>query len=146
MRAFPRLKGLAGGAVLSLLFVGCGDQPPIWRDQALPSGGTVKVIAFRLAWGIEHDERLPAQDAMVLEFVASNPDADLKRREREALEAFELIRPVSEQWGFRTATLARFETMERTGSYELYVFTRRENGTWGYERTDMSAFARKTAQ
>ena len=74
----------------------CANQP-IWHDQLLPSGKTIKVTAFNLVWGIEHDERDVTKDCLQIEFVWSNPAADAVAQEKEAWEVFELIRPASER-------------------------------------------------
>lgn len=113
----------------------------IWHDQKLPSGKTVKVTSFHLVWGVEHDERDTAKDCFALEYVSADPQADPGRREAEATEVFELIRPVSEQWGFRTATVAGFPALERTGRYDLYWFRRAPDGRWSFTRSEMKVFA-----
>ena len=132
----------------ALLFVlaglgatGCRESRPIWREQSLPSGRTVKVTSLHLVWGVEHDERTPAQDCFALEFVYSRPEVNDEAREREARDVFELIRPASEQWSFKTATLAGFPGLVRKGSYDLFVFNRGDDGRWKMERTPRKVFA-----
>jgi hypothetical protein len=94
-----------GGRVLAcvaiLALCGCSENKPLWRAQKLASGRSVKILAYRLAWGTEHDERIPANDAFALEIVYSTPEMSDEAREREAKEAFELLRAVSEQWDSR---------------------------------------------
>ena len=120
----------------------CGTQTTrTWREQRLASGRTIKVTSFNLTWGVEHDERPPANDALALEYVWSAADLDVKRREAEAVEAFELIRPICEQWGFRTASLAGFPALTRKGAYDLYRFERGAAGTWSFTRSDAKVFA-----
>src|SRR6266480_748438 len=89
-----------------------------------PSGRSVKVTSCLLVWGAEHDERFPSNDCFALEFVYTDPDANDEAHEQEAKEVFELIRPVSEQWGFATATVAAFSTIERGRWYDLFIFER----------------------
>jgi hypothetical protein len=91
-------------------------------------------------WGIEHDERDPGIDSFALEFVSANPQADSKVREQEVSEVFELIRPISEQWGFNTASLAGFPTTQRKGAYDVYLFKRSPDGKWSYERFQAKVF------
>jgi len=127
--------------ILALTF-GCGGTSRlIWHDQKLPSGRTVKVTSFNLAWGIEHDERDAAKDCFALEYVSSNPQAQLQGREAEAMEVFELIRPAAELWGMRTATLAAFPTLERKGRYGFYVLERQSDGRWHAAYTERKVFA-----
>src|ERR1043166_3638189 len=90
------------GAIF-LLSCGCSENRPLWREQKLPSGRSVKVTSFLLAWGAEHDERIPSNDCLALEFVYSTANASAEVREGEAKEVFELIRPASELWGLTTA-------------------------------------------
>jgi len=128
--------------LLSLsLPAGCGQSRPIWHDQKLPSGTTVKVTSCLLVWGVEHDERDTSKDAFALEYVSADPQAEVARREAEATEVFELIRPISEQWGFRSATIAGFPSVERKGRYDLYWFQRQGDGRWSFTRSERKVFA-----
>jgi len=128
------------GAVLALAS-GCGDYPGVWREQRLPSGGTVKVTAFNLVWGADHDEHALGGDCFSLEFVSADPGADPAALGREAQAVFELVRPVSELWGFRSAQLAGFPTPKRKGPYALYLFTRGADGRWTYSVERRKVFA-----
>lgn len=125
------MKSLILGFMITLSsLVACVDTNSIWRDQTLPSGKTIKVASFHLTWGVEHNERYPGNDCFSLEFVSANPKADPKSREKEALEIFELIRPISEQWGLNTASLSGFKTTQRKGGYDLFSFNRGSDGKW----------------
>jgi hypothetical protein len=126
-------------ALPSLL--GCSVTRPIWHDQLLPSGKTIKVTSFNLVWGVEHDERDADKDCFALEFVSANPTADPAAQEREALEVFELIRPASELWGFKAAVISGFPSVERKGRYEIFTFTRGSNGQWSFTRQSAKVFA-----
>ena len=114
---------------------GCvGDQgfnQPV-REQRLASGKVVKIVSCLLTWGVEHDERHPDQDAFALEYLASVPREPPQDLEREAVDVFELIRPISEQWGFTTATVTALRSPERTGTYDVFVFTRAAAGMWSH--------------
>lgn len=124
------------------LTVGCsGANRPIWHDQRLPSGRTIKVTSFNLVWGIEHDERDAAKDCFALEYVSSDPQASPQGHEAEAMEVFELIRPAAELWGMRTATLAAFPTLERKGRYGFYALERQSDGRWRAAYTERKVFA-----
>jgi hypothetical protein len=135
--ALPRLAVLL--AVPSLLC--CSAGRPIWHDQLLPSGKTIKVTSFNLTWGVEHDERQADKDCFALEFVSANPTADPAAREREALEVFELIRPAPELWGLKTAVVSGFPSVERKGRYEIFIFTRGSDGRWSVTRQSAKVFA-----
>jgi hypothetical protein len=126
-------------ALPSLL--GCSGTRPIWHDQLLPSGKTIKVTSFNLTWGVEHDERNADKDCFALEFVSASPTADPITQEREALEVFELIRPASELWGFKTAVISGFPSVERKGRYEIFIFTRGSDGRWSFTRQSAKVFA-----
>jgi len=121
--------------VLVLVLVAGCDGPfrTPWHAETLASGSTIKVTSFNLVWGAEHDEHTLGQDCFAIEYVTSFPDADAKRREAEAAEAFELVRPVSEQWGFREATVAAIPTIEHKGLYDLYWFQRKPDGHWSFK-------------
>lgn len=141
---FATLGFILGFLCIPALFMGLwlleGDSRPIFHDQVLPSGKTIKVTSFHLVWGIEHDERDVNQDSFALEFVTANPQADTKAHEQEALEVFELIRPISEQWGFNMATLSGFPSIQRKGHYDIYVFKRSLDGKWTVKREPAKVF------
>lgn len=135
--------------IVRLLFVvalpllpGCSDHfRPVWHDHKLPSGKTIKVTSFNLVWGVEHDERDRSKDSFALEYVSANPQAEPAGREAEAAEVFELVRPISEQWGFRSASIAGFPTLERKGRYDMYLFERKPDGRWSFTRSEAKVFA-----
>jgi len=125
-----------GLVVLGALSVGCFGDPGAFRaplrEQRLPSSKTVRVVSCVLAWGGEHDQRLPDQDAFALEYLSSVPRVPPEALEREALEAFELIRPISEQWGLPTATVSALRSPDRTGTYDIFMFRRSASGAWSH--------------
>jgi hypothetical protein len=53
------------------------------------------------------------------------------------MEVFELIRPISEHWGFRSASLLAFRTVHCGGDYDLFMFKRAEDGKWSVTLTDV---------
>ena len=122
------------GILLALGLVslaGCdGPFRTPWHPETLASGETIKVTSFNLVWGAEHDDHTLGKDCFAIEYVTSFADADAKRREAEAAEVFELVRPASEQWGFREATVAAIPTLDHRGLYDLYWFQRQADGHW----------------
>jgi hypothetical protein len=118
--------------VLAFVFVvGCdGPFHTPWHAETLASGNTIKVTSLNLVWGAEHDEHTLGKDCFAIEYVTSYPNADAKQREAEVAEVFELVRPASEQWGFREATVAAIPTLEHRGPYDLYWFRRQADGHW----------------
>jgi hypothetical protein len=134
------IRFVAFAAVLALSAPGCSGGRPLWHDQALPSGKTVKVTSFNLVWGVEHDERDVTRDSFALEFVSANAAADQAAREQEAREVFELIRPASELWGFKSAVVSGFPAVERKGRYEVFTFTRGAGGQWSFTRQQAKVF------
>lgn len=136
-RTFLSRSALTAGIVVALFLLGCEESHLVWREQRLPSGKQVKVTSLHLAWGAEHDQRFPDQDCFALQFVTTQPDAAAKDREREAWEVFELIRPASEQWGFKSATLSAFQTPRRERQYDLFIFKRGEDGKWSCTPSDL---------
>ena len=142
--------GGSGGKVKSLillfvlalpLLMSCAEPQSIWHDQMLPSGKTIKITSFHLVWGVEHDARYPGNDNFALEFVSANPQAGPKAQEQEAWEVFELIRPISEQWGFTTASLSGYPSTRRKGAYNVFVFKRSSAGKWSCTRYPAKVFA-----
>jgi hypothetical protein len=127
--------------VLVSLFVGllpaCSESHPTWREQKLPSGRAVQVLFMTLAWGVEHDERFPDRDAFALWYVTRLPEGGPEEREQEAREVFELIRPISEQWGFRSASLSAYRTPQRGRYYDLFLFNRSNDGQWACTPSDI---------
>ncbi|BDU77922.1 hypothetical protein [Mesoterricola sediminis] len=122
----------AAALLLTLALAGCGGGRSPVRSQALPSGATVQVLACGLTWGAEHDERLPDQDAFGLEILTTL--ADPAARDREAAEAFELVRGASEAWGFRSGTVTAYRNLDRRGPFDVYAFTRGAGGAWTWKR------------
>jgi hypothetical protein len=122
--------------LVSVSLAACSSRP-IWHDQVLPSGKTIKVTSFNLVWGIEHDDRDASKDCLALEFVSSNPAADPAAQEREAWEVFELIRPASELWQFKSAYLSAFPTLEHRGRHSICTFTRGADGKWSSTRGEL---------
>ncbi len=138
--------GFAGlrRVLCSLIFMclcGCGEYRGVWHEQKLPSGRIVKVTSFNLVWGVEHDERDPGKDCFSMEYVMADPDADAKAHEQEVREVFELIRPVSELWGFKSAEVAGFPTVNRKGRYDWYLFVREADGKWSFKVESRKVFA-----
>lgn len=113
---------------------------PTFREQPLPSGKSVKITSFHLLWGVEHEERRSHDDTFGLEYASAAAQGDLAVLDREIAEVFELIRPISEQWGFTVATIAAFPTTKRQGRYYIYAFTREPQGQWTFERKPAKVF------
>ena len=129
--------------LLLFLCLGCFGpddfhQPTL--DQRLRSGKAIKVTSCQLVWGSDHDGRHPEQDSFALEYVSSFPPSAAKELDQEAVEVFELIRPVSEQWGFSTATVSAFPSAERTGPYNIFAFSRSSTGQWSFSRHSSKVF------
>ena len=131
-------------SLLLALCLGCGDSSEGFRqptlEQRLASGKVIKVTSCILVWGVEHGERHANQDSFALEYVTSISPSATQELDREALEVFELIRPISEQWGFSTASVAAFTSRERTGKYEVFNFSRSSDGRWSFSRTSAKVF------
>jgi hypothetical protein len=131
----------ATAVLAAFLLADCGGTGrPVWHDTTLPSGRTIKVTSFNLVWGVEHDDRDPSKDSFALEYVMTDPDAGVPQREAEAADVFELVRAASEQWGFRTASVAAFRQPERKGRYDLYLYTRQADGHWSRRRSETKVF------
>jgi hypothetical protein len=117
--------------LLVVLVPACTEHADLWHDQRLPSGRTVKVLACHLAWGSEEDgERTVSKDTFALEYVATEKATDVAAHEREAKDAFELIRGVSETWGFRSAEVVAQTSPQRRGPFVIYQFSRSPSGEW----------------
>jgi hypothetical protein len=125
--------GLVVAVVLLSGCVGCfGESHQVVREQRLPSGKVVRVVSCQLVWGVEHDERFPDRDSFALEYLATVPRVPSQDLEREVVEVFELIRPISEQWGFGHANVTALRSPDRTGTYDLFFFTRSASGAWSH--------------
>lgn len=150
----PRARTLREGEIVSAralsaclflaLCLGCGDSPDGFRqpvcEQRLPSGKQIKVTSCLLVWGVEHEERHPNQDSFALEYVSTVLNSAPQDLDQEALEVFELIRPISERWGFSTATVSAFPSAERTGPYAIFIFSRSAAGPWSFSRHPAKVF------
>jgi hypothetical protein len=123
------------GAIFALLSTGTSPTMTI-HEAKLGSSKTVKVTMCNLVWGVGHteSERDMSQDQFQLDFVSSKPNLDSKARDREVLEAFELIRPVTEQWGIKKATVSVFPTAQRKGRYDIYTFQQNADGQWNSDQ------------
>ena len=126
--------------VLSFFFIGGPHIRTIFHDQVLPSGKTVKVTMCNFAWGVEHDERNVLNDCFLLEYVSTVSHANPADVDRETVEVFEPIRPVSELWNLKTANVSAFPKAERKGRYFTYVFTQTPQGSWTYKRKPAKVF------
>jgi hypothetical protein len=137
-----QIRSLILGFVLTcLLFLSVlawlllADGTPSMMDvqkQILPNGKIVNVTGFYLAWGKDHDEPYPEQDSFVLEYISAVPYADKQARDKEALEVFELIRPICEQWAFKQASMSAFPSAQRKGKYERLDFQQNPDGKWSF--------------
>ena len=130
---------LVAAAIAAFLFVAPGIRT-IFHDQVLPSGKIVKITMCNFAWGVEHDERHVGDDSFVLEYVSTVPHTDLAAVDRETVEVFELIRPISELWKLKVANVSAFPKVERKGQYFIYVFTQSPQGAWTHERKPAQVF------
>jgi hypothetical protein len=48
---------LFAGIIVCLFYLAGGETRPVFRDQILPHGKTVKVTSFYLVWGVDHDPK-----------------------------------------------------------------------------------------
>ena len=126
------MKSIRLLALLLICVAGCDGGPfrTLSHAEKLASGSTIQVTSFNLVWGAEHDEHTLGKDCFAIEYVALHPDADASHRQAEATEVFELVRPVSEQWGFAEATVAAIPTLDHRGPYDVYWFRRQTDGHW----------------
>jgi hypothetical protein len=125
---------LGVGSILGLMLFISSDITMTFHEQMLPSGKSIKVTRCNLVWGVEHADRFPNRDCFALEYIMSLPNSDQQVRDREAMEVFELIRPISEQWGLDKAELYAFPTTKRKGIYYIYTLKRNSDGKWAYEQ------------
>jgi hypothetical protein len=116
----------------SLLYENNRDMT--FHEQIFPSGKPIKITMCDFVWGVEHNDRFANQDCFALEYVMSTADSSQEAQSREALEVFELIRPISEQWKINKAELSAFPTLKRKGVYYIYALERNPNGHWDYKR------------
>jgi hypothetical protein len=123
---------------LLMLLASCdssiGPFRTAWHPEKLASGSTIKVTEFDLVWGAGHgdDDHVMGPDCFKITYVTQLPGADEKQRQAEALQAFELVRPISEQWGLRTAEVGAIPTLEHRGPYDVYHFRQAADGSWSF--------------
>ena len=126
------LVGIGFMIGFSLLYENNRDMT--YHEQILPSGKSIKITMCDFVWGVEHNDRFANQDCFALEYVMSTADSSQTVQDREALEVFELIRPISEQWKINKAELSAFPTLKRKGVYYIYALERNANCQWDYKR------------
>jgi len=126
------LVGIGFMIGFSLLYENNRDMT--YHEQILPSGKSIKITMCDFVWGVEHNDRFANQDCFALEYVMSTADSSQPIQDREALEVFELIRPISEQWKISKAELSAFPTLKRKGIYYIYALEQNTNGHWDYKR------------
>jgi hypothetical protein len=73
----------------------------------------------------------------MLWYVTTVPQGEPEQREREAREVFELIRPIAEQWGLKSASVSAYRTTQRERYYDLFLFARGEDGKWHCTPSDI---------
>ena len=123
---------------LLLLLAGCsGSDGPFrtpWHPEKLASGSTIKITAFDLVWGAGHgdDDHVMGPDCFKITYVSGLSGADIAQRDAEARQVFELVRPISEQWGLHTAEVAAIPTLEHRGPYDVYEFEQKPDGSWSF--------------
>lgn len=117
------------------LLLGCefpgGTGPTLVRQQRLQSGKTVSITGVNLTFGARDNV---GNDSFRVEYTCSNPQGSQQDLNTEASEVFDLIRPISEQWGLKTASLEAFPTEKHTGKFTAYHFKRQANGQWASEK------------
>ena len=101
------------------------------------------MTSFNLVWGIERGERDARQDCLALRFVSADPRGDPAAQELEAWEPFELIRAVTELWGFKSASIVALPSVEWKGCYEVFNFTRGPDGQSWMARVADQVFGTK---
>jgi hypothetical protein len=131
---------LAGGMVVALFFFSGPQVRSTSHKVVLPSGKAVEVTMCNFAWGVEHAERDVQKDCFVLEYMSTVPHKDLTAVDRETLEVFELIRPISELWGLDVANVSAFPTVNRRGKYFIYLLSRNSDGNWTFQRKAAKVF------
>jgi hypothetical protein len=131
---------VAVSAVVACFFLIGSQIRSVSHGVLLPSGKTISVTSCDFAWGVEHDERIGSRDSFVLEYVSTVPHTDAEAVDKETLDTFELIRPISELWGLDVASVSAFPSKERKGRYFLYAFARSSDGTWSFERKQAKVF------
>ncbi len=131
---------LAVSAIASAFFLMGPQIRSVSHEVVLPSKKTIQVTACNFAWGVEHDERFGSRDSFALEYVSTVPHTDMAAVDHETLDTFELIRPISEQWGINVASVSAFPTVQRKGRYFVYSFARSPDGKWSFERKQAKVF------
>lgn len=111
-----------------------------FHDQVLPSGKVIQVTACNFAWGVEHEERHVQDDCFTLEYASTVAHTELTAVDRETVEVFELIRPISELWNLNVAYVSAFPSVQRKGKYSIYVFSRGGDGKWSFQRKPAKVF------
>ena len=141
-----KIKYFLVGFVIALLlgvggivyfFIYDAKRPMIYYEQAALSGNKIKLVSFNLSRGMEHGVRYASQDCFYLEYICDFPYAPQEAKDKEALDVFELIRPVSELWRFKTAVLSAYPTTARKGLYDIYTFIQTSDGKWNVDRKTM---------
>lgn len=101
-----KIKYFIAGSVIAMLLCVAGvvsffiyeaKRPMTYYDQVAPSGSRIKLVSFNLSRGMEHGVRYASQDCFYIEYICAVPHAPQEAKDKEALDVFELIRPVSEQ-------------------------------------------------
>jgi len=128
---------LLGVGVIVCFFASDAKRPMTYYEQAALSGSKIKLVSFNLSRGMEHGVRYASQDCFYLEYICDFPYAPQEAKDKEALDVFELIRPVSELWRFKTAVLSAYPTTARKGLYDIYTFIQTSDGKWNVDRKTM---------
>lgn len=126
------LRIVLPAVAIALVSISCsfGDVPFVSRsrEQRLPSGKTATILWMGIAYG---DQR--ADDEIMLHIQAHASLADRASVEKEAIEAFELIRPTCELWDLHRADVSVYTNAQATGDFLGLQFSRNPDGTWGHQ-------------
>lgn len=127
-----RLRMALAAGALTILSISCSSEGTPFgahsRNVSLPSGRTVTVIWLGIMYG---DQR--SGDEMDLQIQAHTPLSNRADAEKEALDAFELIRSTCELWGLNKAEVNAYADARATGDFLDVTFTRKQDGTWAHE-------------
>jgi hypothetical protein len=128
---FACVLGIGGSIAFSLFY---DDRDMTFHEHKMPSGRSIKITMCDFLYGVEHNDRYEDQDCFRIDYIMSSPHVAREDQDREALEVFELIRPISEGWTLHKAQVFAFPALRRKGTFYVYSFTQRPDGQWDFRR------------
>jgi hypothetical protein len=129
------MKSFIAAALTLLLLGSCPEDKKqgFVRHQRLPSGRTIDVIGFHLAFGRPSDGSNHGDDCFLVQFVE---DQNKNITELDVDELFKIIRPTCEAWEIKRLEVDAHKAASPYTNFTAFHYRKNAEGNW--ERSENS--------